>query len=599
MISRTGYALWIALALACGSTLAQEVRWAPDIATARRAALEYKVPLLIHFYGDNCLPCKLLEQNVLTRAEVVETLNKYFICVRVNGSQDRQVAAEYGVHSWPTDVFVGPDGTPLDQGTCKQSPGEYLSVLHNMAVLNRDRNVLLASQQKESAKQVTSQVANYAQAAQQAVGTAAQTGGAAASQMSASGLAQANNIAAQANNFAGQANNFAAQAQNIPPQLNAMGGPLPGAGMVQAGNPNGPNFYAQGSGTGLQQLPGSLAPNSGVTSGPMLNQNQPHAIATAVGAAGSQIAAAATSHVLGGNQGQLPPAQVNAQLPPTVHPANVNPMHTMVAGAPSIPAPQATPAANNNAWNGQPRVSSGNSQVFSNPHFASAPPLPGSAVAPAANTQPSAQPTTPPMPTMHMTQTASMPNASPQMTPAANNATTPQGPALSSKVPANTVSFQPRAALSVEANRAAATTQPSMAVDSQLNGVQGAATGPSAALEGYCPVALKTQGTWSKGQPQFAVKHRGRVYHLGSQAAMQAFLQSPDSSSPILSGYDAMIFLNEGKLVEGNIQYGLHEQVSGSILLFSSAESKQAYEQDYDRNTQALKIVLRNAGIEL
>lgn len=117
------------------------------------------------------------------------------------------------------------------------------------------------------------------------------------------------------------------------------------------------------------------------------------------------------------------------------------------------------------------------------------------------------------------------------------------------------------------------------------------------ALEGYCPVALKTQGVWTKGQPQFAVKHRGRIYHLSDQSAMQDFLQAPDASSPVLAGYDAMIFLNEGKLVEGNVLYGLHEQNTGSIMIFSSAESKQAYEENYDRNTEALQIVLRKAGI--
>ena len=59
-----------------------------------------------------------------------------------------------------------------------------------------------------------------------------------------------------------------------------------------------------------------------------------------------------------------------------------------------------------------------------------------------------------------------------------------------------------------------------------------------------------------------------------------------------------MIFLNEGRLVEGKIEHCLHEQVSGNILLFSSAATKEVYEKDYERNTKALKVVLRNAGIE-
>ncbi|MEO8270143.1 MAG: thioredoxin family protein, partial [Aureliella sp.] len=81
------------LALSSPSAWSQQIQWSTDIATARRASIEYKVPLLIHFHGDNCLPCKLLEQNVLNRSEVVDTLNKYFICVEVNASQDRATAA--------------------------------------------------------------------------------------------------------------------------------------------------------------------------------------------------------------------------------------------------------------------------------------------------------------------------------------------------------------------------------------------------------------------------------------------------------------------------------------------------------------------------
>jgi len=526
VISRLGYTLWIALALACGSALAQEIRWAPDIATARRAAMEYKVPVMIHFYGDNCLPCKLLEQNVLTKAEIVDTLNKYFICVRVNGSQERQIAAQYGVHSWPTDVFLGPDGKPLDQGVCKQNPGEYLSVLHNMAVLNRDRNVLLAAQQTESARQVSSQVANYAQPSPPAQPTGNPTQG-------------------------------ATGPGAVAPQLNVLGGPLPAAGAIQPGNPNGPNFYAQGQGSGIQQLPGSLPPNSSVISGPMLSQNQPNAVTTPVAAAGSQIAAASKSHDLQAHQGQLPPMQFNGQVPPASHPASLHPTHTMVAGAPTVSAAMAPALPSGAQRSPSPRVSPGHAQTLDNPHFAGAPPLPGMPATAATDPAP--------------------------------------------KIAANTVSFQPRAALSVDSNRMAASAQPAQAMTASVITAPTApavATEVMPAIDGYCPMTLKKQGTWVKGQPQFAVKHRGRIYHFDSPAMQQEFLQSPDNSSPVLAGYDPMVFLNSGTLVDGNIQHGLLEQVSGSILLFSSEESKQAYEQNYDRNTQALQVVLRKAGVE-
>lgn len=518
MLSRKVTHFCMVLALACQTlssqtTWGQEIRWAPDVPTARKASMEYKVPVVIHFYGDNCLPCKVLEQNVLSRGEVVDTLNKYFICVRVNASQDREIAAQYGVHSWPTDVFISPDGKTLDQGVCKQSAAEYLGVLHNIAVMNRDRNAMLAAEQSSNAQQVTTQVANYAQPAVQ-------------------------------------------------------GASLPPAGQVSPGNPQGPNFYAQGAGSSRQQLPHSLGPNPGVISGPMLSQDQPHPLTTAVQAAGNQIAPASQQHAMNSTPGHLPPMDTTAQVGPNLPSHNPDPRAALMSTAPSVPAAAtaaSTPAAN--AWN-QPRsahMAASQSQMVDNPHF-----TPNPATNSAAT--------------------------SVDNTPLSNIAT---APGSAPKIPASTVSFQPRAALSPQANTANSLSADNASVSVNPTIAQRTAAGEPAsiALDGYCPVTLRTQGTWIAGQPQFAVKHRGRIYHLSSQEAMREFLQNPDHCSPVMSGYDAMTFLTEGKLVEGSIQYGLHDLTSGSILLFTSAESKQAYEQNFDRNTQALKIVLQNAGI--
>lgn len=541
MLSRTKSAFCMALALSIlaisrPTTWAQEIHWAPDIAAARRASIEYKVPILIHFYGDNCLPCKLLEQNVLNRTEVVDTLNKYFICVKVNASQERSTAAQYGVHSWPTDVFISPDGKTLDQGTCKQSAAAYLSVLHGIAVMNRDRNIMFAAEQTDRADQVTSQVANYAQP------TTAATAG------------------------------------------------LPAAGQVAADNPQGPNFYSQGAGSAMQQLPNSLAPGNAVASGPLLSQNQPHPITTAVQAAGNQIAPAAGPRALNTNDGHLPPMEFAGQINGTQSGRGTDPLAAVVATtAPTVPAAPAVATQAITAWN-QPTTTppiGSQGQTLVNPHFNPAPVAQHVAAgptgqAPLSNTPMAGmQSVAPALPNMT---TSDSPNTT---APALPNVAAAQPAANAPKIPASTVSFQPRNALSSDANTLEAPT-PATPTKTET---------ASVALEGYCPVALKTQGAWVSGLPQYAVKHRGRVYHLSSPEAMREFLQNPDSSSPVMSGYDAMIFLTEGRLVEGSIQYGLHEQISGSVLLFVSAESKLAYEQNFDRNTQALKIVLQNAGV--
>ena len=119
----------------------------------------------------------------------------------------------------------------------------------------------------------------------------------------------------------------------------------------------------------------------------------------------------------------------------------------------------------------------------------------------------------------------------------------------------------------------------------------------SPALEGYCPVALKNDGKWVEGKQTFTVKHRGKYYWLSSQAAVDQFLKDPDACSPVLAGYDPMLFLKEGKLIDGQVQYGLHDPASGAIMLFTSEASKAAYRQDFERNARALETILTRSGI--
>ncbi len=140
---RISHGLWLAIAFVCGTAVAaEEIRWAPDLDSARNASSKFKVPLLVHFYGDHCLPCKTLEHRVYSRPELIDTLNKYFICVRINASQERAIAEQFNIHSWPTDVFLSPDGSTIYQGVCKQDLNGYIATLHNVAVMNRDRNAM-------------------------------------------------------------------------------------------------------------------------------------------------------------------------------------------------------------------------------------------------------------------------------------------------------------------------------------------------------------------------------------------------------------------------------------------------------------------------
>src|SRR5688500_13599177 len=89
------------------------VPWARSLEEAQQIAAQRHQLILLHFYGDNCPPCKALEANVFPRQDFARGLTANYVPVKINASQNRQLAAKYGIQNWPTDVIVTADGTPI------------------------------------------------------------------------------------------------------------------------------------------------------------------------------------------------------------------------------------------------------------------------------------------------------------------------------------------------------------------------------------------------------------------------------------------------------------------------------------------------------
>jgi hypothetical protein len=80
---------------------------------------------------------------------------------------------------------------------------------------------------------------------------------------------------------------------------------------------------------------------------------------------------------------------------------------------------------------------------------------------------------------------------------------------------------------------------------------------------------------------------------MSTREAMEQFLAAPDEASPTLSGYDPYLLLEEGRLVAGSIEFGLHEENSDTYMLFASAETKQKYWGDFSRYSKALRALVQ------
>ncbi len=98
---------------------------------------------------------------------------------------------------------------------------------------------------------------------------------------------------------------------------------------------------------------------------------------------------------------------------------------------------------------------------------------------------------------------------------------------------------------------------------------------PPLGLDGHCPVTLKQLNRWEKGDAKHGAIHRGRTYLFVGLKQQQMFLARPDWFSPVLSGNDAVEFVDKGQLVPGNRQYGL--EYAKLMYLFASEESLQKF----------------------
>lgn len=100
-------------ALLVGSLPAAETAWMNNYASAVARAEKLQRPLLVHFYGSTCPPCRTMEREVLHQPAIEQLLSEAVVGVMVNASNSQdyaslKVAERYGVYVLPTDVVIHP-----------------------------------------------------------------------------------------------------------------------------------------------------------------------------------------------------------------------------------------------------------------------------------------------------------------------------------------------------------------------------------------------------------------------------------------------------------------------------------------------------------
>lgn len=118
---------------------------------------------------------------------------------------------------------------------------------------------------------------------------------------------------------------------------------------------------------------------------------------------------------------------------------------------------------------------------------------------------------------------------------------------------------------------------------------------PDLAMEGYCAVSVMDDNRWVEGNPKHGVIHLGRLYLFSSAEKMQTFLADPVPYTPVMNGIDVIRFFEERKIVQGQRDYGVKDQVYGRMFFFADAAARDHFENQYERYTDAAIEVMKQA----
>jgi thiol-disulfide isomerase/thioredoxin/YHS domain-containing protein len=419
-----------------------EIAWSEDLVATMELAQRTGKPVLVHFYGDHCPPCRMLEKKAFKDPQLIQAIGEHVLAVRINAERDTKIAARFRVNRWPTDVYLHPNGDEIYRNISAQDPAAYERTVMKVA----EKNQRLIGQLKSKPFEPTR------------------------SDLMAAELKAAELKAAETANEAMESN--------------------------------------KGVRVSLASSQSTTAPASSPV------------VASLKGPARVRLSEAAISSV------DTADVAINYQRPlPSPPSVSLQDQQSLVVEAPvpSVEVPSVeVPSVE------VPSVEVPSVEVPSVEVPSVEVPLPAA---------PSLPQTTEP-------QTTEPQTAEPQTT---------EQIAQPTKV------------------------EPSL---------------PTAvAMGGFCPVSLamaieasKTGATsspaWVQGHGDFAVRHRGRVYHCVSEEALSKFLESPDLYAPVLSGCDLVEYSKSGKWIDGDCRFGFIDKETGRIFLFSSSLNCQEFAQN-------------------
>jgi hypothetical protein len=127
---------------------AAEIAWMPWGADAFARAQSEEKPILLSISAVWCHWCHVMDETSYSDADVIETIKRRFVPVRVDNDRRPDVNARYNMGGWPTTAFLAPDGTTL-AGATYLPPQQMQRALDEIASFYGERKDEIAQRASE------------------------------------------------------------------------------------------------------------------------------------------------------------------------------------------------------------------------------------------------------------------------------------------------------------------------------------------------------------------------------------------------------------------------------------------------------------------